>query len=996
MAINEFFTSVQEAAESGGKQFDKSGKTLVGRYRDGTTPKGDKKAYGRGQMQIGTARDTAKRHGIDWDESKFMRDGDYNVSLANLHMKDLVTRYKGDRELAVAAYHQGQGTVDKALAKFGRANYIKGIGPEGRAYVKKIMGGQAGGQQGNQAMPGTTQRRSVLDDIENFAASGNVRQQDSAIFGSGERLSQETAEVRRNLGEQSQRLDVLQQVTEAAQLNQMTHKVRQVEDSRAISDEIVGATNELKRQIKPVFEARQRVADQLDKINTMNPLERGIRGIFDLNYDKNHLTNQLDNFDRTIKMRGEDFNFSYALNSKALTEIDRRYGIDTAIADLSAEHAKSDLGIANIRLAQANDTLGATKAEIQTQAQVISAQKIARENMMGQLDLPTVTELLVKAQQGNGVVEYNGTQLNAQELRERVQNMERYDMSVRSAELALQAQEMNLYAQHTRNALGLMTREQVEAVAANGGVDPATGLQFQADDVTRALQNYQTRTQMEAEQIALQIPGAQAAQAASAMVGEMTGLYYRAKSMMGNHELRGSALAMREVSEIATQLDQAVKSGADPLVIRTLLDKLDQSRAAYSKQIDSTILRSVGGDKEVAQIVKSFTYGTPINEVSATNALVTLALKGSLPQGVTLSPEAREVFQKVQQTVQANRIDEKGKPRSKQQLASIVSSQVGQIANQVVGNTRLQMIMENLPAHAADFNNPLSQLEPKVWNQIRQNATRQADIQIAERLQTSPQNIQQMRTKFKPVDSTPQSAKLWTDFNQQSGTYNAMYQSELVRLIDEQPNLQPGVANSELMVDFMQSPEMVNRGQQITERTSNASIGDYLVNPIAQSALTQVLHNEAQGLDAARGEFNESQRLAARDLQKGYGFSSQARISTIMSSIPGVGPEGAAKLRPFVNQVIGSPVKRGVVETGMEVGGIANRILNPMLESIDRGRQADLLRAQERAVVESLQATKFQDPAMEAYRKAVVKNWKEYADSSDSFVTNLWSNLTGR
>jgi hypothetical protein len=68
MAIGDFFDDVQMAAESGGRQFGPDGRTLVGHYRDGSMPKPSERAYGVGQMQIGTAKNVAAAHGIEWNE----------------------------------------------------------------------------------------------------------------------------------------------------------------------------------------------------------------------------------------------------------------------------------------------------------------------------------------------------------------------------------------------------------------------------------------------------------------------------------------------------------------------------------------------------------------------------------------------------------------------------------------------------------------------------------------------------------------------------------------------------------------------------------------------------------------------------------------------------------------------------------------------------------------------------------------------------------------
>jgi hypothetical protein len=182
--VRRFFNDVQMATESGGRQLDDKGQPLVGYYRDGSTPPPEKRAYGAGQMQVGTARNVAAAHGIEWDGDKFYYDRDYNLRLANLHQGDLEKKY-GDHTLALAAYHSGEPRVDAAIAKYGREGFAQGLGPEGRNYIK--MGTPA-------------KRTSFLDSIDDslrtprtpaeVKASQNVVQPAANIFGSDAELGQ--------------------------------------------------------------------------------------------------------------------------------------------------------------------------------------------------------------------------------------------------------------------------------------------------------------------------------------------------------------------------------------------------------------------------------------------------------------------------------------------------------------------------------------------------------------------------------------------------------------------------------------------------------------------------------------------------------------------------------------------------------------------------------------------------------------------------------------
>lgn len=90
-----------------------------GRRADAVSPKG---ARGLGQLMPGTAR----RFGVD-----DVHDPEENLEASAQYLSWLITRYRGDLRLALAAYNAGERAVDR---HGGVPNY-----PETRAYVRKVL-----------------------------------------------------------------------------------------------------------------------------------------------------------------------------------------------------------------------------------------------------------------------------------------------------------------------------------------------------------------------------------------------------------------------------------------------------------------------------------------------------------------------------------------------------------------------------------------------------------------------------------------------------------------------------------------------------------------------------------------------------------------------------------------------------------------------------------------------------------------------------------------
>lgn len=80
------------------------------------SPKG---AQGLMQLMPATAKRVAFMLGLEYDESRLTSDPEYNKTLGTALLKSLLTRYDGNVEMALAAYHAGEGAVDRLVRKHG-------------------------------------------------------------------------------------------------------------------------------------------------------------------------------------------------------------------------------------------------------------------------------------------------------------------------------------------------------------------------------------------------------------------------------------------------------------------------------------------------------------------------------------------------------------------------------------------------------------------------------------------------------------------------------------------------------------------------------------------------------------------------------------------------------------------------------------------------------------------------------------------------------------
>lgn len=127
-------------AESGGRQFDASGRPL-------TSPKG---AIGIAQVMPETAPEAAKLAGLPWDEQRYRTDPAYNKAIGLAYFQQQLQDNGGDVAKAYAAYNAGPGRLQKAIQKAEQNNklakndpsipvrsYLDFLPAETKAYVTK-------------------------------------------------------------------------------------------------------------------------------------------------------------------------------------------------------------------------------------------------------------------------------------------------------------------------------------------------------------------------------------------------------------------------------------------------------------------------------------------------------------------------------------------------------------------------------------------------------------------------------------------------------------------------------------------------------------------------------------------------------------------------------------------------------------------------------------------------------------------------------------------
>ena len=95
-------------------------------------------AVGVMQVMPGTAPEAAALAGVPFDEARYRTDPEYNRQLGRAYLAEMLNRFGGDVELAVAAYNAGPKAVQDALAA--GSNWKSALPAETQDYLVKVLG----------------------------------------------------------------------------------------------------------------------------------------------------------------------------------------------------------------------------------------------------------------------------------------------------------------------------------------------------------------------------------------------------------------------------------------------------------------------------------------------------------------------------------------------------------------------------------------------------------------------------------------------------------------------------------------------------------------------------------------------------------------------------------------------------------------------------------------------------------------------------------------
>lgn len=757
------------------------------------------------------------------------------------------------------------------------------------------------------------------------------------------------------------------------QADRRAHTADYVRQASAVNDTVESGNREMLAQVNPLLARAAAINDQLTHVATMNPLERGIRGLFDLRYNTGYLERTRAQLHAALEDTSSRYQFVTSLQESFLQHLqagEQLHGVTDALR-LTELDENGRLRAQHMSTALASfDALG---REITANTQLVQAQSLARGTLLDTMDAPQINSLLANARSHGGQVTVQGIPIPVGELHVRSMNWDKLQTDLQNAHVALQANQASLVEQNARRMVTHMSESQLQTAARNGGV--WQGIQLPSDAITQAMGGFTQRRQIEAAN-AMDAGGGQTAASALHNSFEMmrdTQERFRSVGNTGNNRFEvEQAQTMQEYTRLSTQLTDAFHNGTQDSVAPAIMARLTALRAGFDARIATYAGRLAGGAPITTQVMTAYLRGEPINSDQAAQSMLELVDRGGLPTTMRASPTFRTVYELTERA--ARMVDAAHGPGSGHEInAQERSRLILNMAHNMrlpaqVNEANMTQLFGATTQIAQQMHHPFGRVDPNDFSRAMQQGNQDGYERIAGDLSTDVATIQALdRGNWTPpapsnASEAARQQGLRQRFAQMQGQLNSIQQAAFLQHLDESPSARDGFQPSRAYIDLINSNGFLQHVSQFEQMQSNYSFGDAVSSSMGGgNGLVQTAAGYGAHMRSIQTQRTIEQVGGSR---RGYGMYStvpQVRTRVILGAIPGINANDENHLLAFIRQVI----------PGFDVP-------NPNANSVIR---------------DGIMNHRFQDPNLERIRQIAAREWDHTAETQDRAMSRLaWQN----
>jgi hypothetical protein len=968
--------------ESGSRQFDKHGKTII-------SPKG---AVGLAQVMPKTGPEAARLAGLPWDENRLYHDPEYNRALGQAYFNEQ-RRVFGNDEMAAAAYNAGPGAMRHALRVGGPTGWRNHLVGETTDYLGSVFGGGHVAQRnypesGASPVP-VTDIRSAQPSAAESRAMGTPREFDIVDpFTVGSQLGTQNQEVQRRASAADTMLQDVTTQIQAIQPQREAELAQSVGAKQAVGDQIEAETQHLIDKATPIFQRRQAIADRMVEVEQMSPFKRAIKGLFNPNYNPDYLRGQDQILQGALSTMGENYHMITGLQDRLTQVIESRHEATDSIWRLKLDNLNEDTRLGIQAFGMSQQVLGAEMQGLQNQSELLSAQATARVDTMNALSPAQVNAALEQAKQSGGVAIVNGVPLRLGELQNLQVNWADKDLSLQSHITALQSGNLELANAHEDRLISHMNPAEINQAIRNGGM--YNGVRLNQEKLTQALAGAQNQQDLQVRNEVIQSAPAQMQEAMSHIVTLTRGTTARMMSLMGSLPPEQQTYMQGLASELHGLGAQINDANAKGFGARFIAEQMPRVQALIQQQqqiAEKVITRWAGNNKNLRAVGQAWISGQPVAGDAAIRGMIEMARTG-LPAGTSLRGPALETFRAVQGIVQAEDAPKSGMsienlmnrgPQSKEEKERSLIQRVQQVVAGRYNNNTMESALHALPEIARQIRGADGKLHPfsRVRSEDFQGAIQAGDDEGYRRIATDLglANGDQAKQLF----AEGPSGALWGQVKSKKGLDDAKlsaagrtlqaYQTQaMLQALDSSPSATHDFQPSRYLADLMSNPQFQNRVGQLSQLQMNGSFGDYLASTAAGGGFQEVFDHYSKGIQQAFiTQHAANMQAVTQRIGNMRGDDPYRRAGMVLAAIPNLNEAEERQLLGAVRQTMGSRPPEDLATRLARGFGT-----NSAAEYNQAGRDNDYTHIRDVIINQ-----KFADPRLEAIRRRAAAGWSD-------------------
>lgn len=774
--------------------------------------------------------------------------------------------------------------------------------------------------------------------------------------------------VEERLGRQEEFFQEFDQRMEEHAANRRARVEETVTTRRKINDTVTTETQSMIENVQPLLQQRTQIAEQLERLANMNPLERGLRGVVDLNYNQRYLQDRLRELDTVLQTHGQNYEFLTGLRERLLTTVTRGDENEAQVENLTLLELDEEGRSVSLGLQAANQNFAFLGDVVSQNENVVRAQIATVDRFLSERTTSDLASLESQAESAEGGrIVVDGVELTVGEIRQRRLASESQDMAFESQRLALQAGQQEIAdraaTQWARNA----TQTQIEAAINNGGVAP-NGMRIPQDVLTAQLQDRMTRTQLIASEANQGDPTRVLGQTVGRFAQEMRTVMGRSRSLMGSTppELAEIVTTFAQESQVMRRrIEQANREGR-PELARALTLQVNQRRQEFQQRINRVALRQAGGDQRAAGWISTFLSGGNLDAGQAADATLFYAERGSLPAGMRSSTQARAAFNAARQAITQVDNEIRGRPNvSRQERQNLIRQRIAEIVPNAYTANTFNEFVSALPELAQQENHEFAGIARRDFDMARRAGETVPFQEIGRELGISEADA---RLLFQGQYQGADSGDVTRRFEEMGGRGHvfARQQAVFAEYLDRSPSASPQFRPSRALADLLQRPGIVNRTRTMESLARETSFGDYLSSSMSEGRLTETFAGWSNNFTQQVDDIRVAEVGQSRYQSHWYRTNPIFRARVILAAIPGIeqAEEQALMeaLEPNYRQQISTSDTIRRVVTGTH------------------GRQGT---QQLRSIILN---QRFNDPGLERIRRIAAQHWDQAASTTDNAV----------